>query len=100
MLTDMVMATLLVNVFGVAAALPFIAAQNLLSRSLQTESRDAMGGARSSRETNGLSPSKAANRRQSSQPRRMRARQRTAGLSSRSRNGGGLSRSEPMSDTL
>ena len=44
MLTAMVMATLLVNVFGAAAALPFIAAQNLLSRSLQTEPRDAMGG--------------------------------------------------------
>lgn len=41
MLTEMVMATLLVNVFGVAAALPFIAAQNLLSRSLQTESAGA-----------------------------------------------------------
>ena len=68
MLTEMVMATLFVNVFGAALTLPFIAAQNLLSRSLQTEPRDAMGGAGPSRETNGLSPSKAANRRQSSQP--------------------------------
>jgi hypothetical protein len=63
MLTELVLATLLVNAFGAAAALPFIAAQNLLSRSLQTEARDAMGGARPSRETNGLSPSKATNRR-------------------------------------
>lgn len=102
MLTEMVMATLLVNVFGAVAALPFIAAQNLLPRSLQTEPRDAMGGAGPSRETNGLSPSKAANRRQSSQPRRMRDKQRTARPSTRSRktNSGSLPRSEPMSDPL
>lgn len=49
MLTEMVMATLFGNVFGAVAALPFIAAQNLLSRSLQTEPRDAMGGAGPSR---------------------------------------------------
>jgi hypothetical protein len=100
MVTEMVLAIVFANLLGAGAALPFVAAQNLLSQSLRIPSRNAMDAACSPGDTNTSSPSKSVSRRQSTNSRRMSARQGAGGPPRRSlkQEDGGPTRSELIRD--